>query len=244
MRVYRARAGECGSAVLLAVMVLGCVLAASAGLMTLSASDRAMSANFRDDARVAYAADAIGAYVVGALKRAGGFGAALQADARSGLSDSSRVVRTSWGNLFDLEQETTTLQERTNRRWPRGGDTPVWRLFAWSALDRLIPAEAAASCPYLAAWVADNPTDGDGDSNLDSDGIVMVRAQARLGRRVRTLELFVTTRAPDSPVSAGHSPAGEDAETTPPGVAQFLPQQDVDSTSAGVVRVMAWREAP
>jgi hypothetical protein len=63
-----------------------------------------------------------------------------------------------------------------------GGDAPVWRLFDYGRLDRLVPASARASPYYLVVWVADDRADGDGDPSVDADGIVVVRAAA-LGPR-------------------------------------------------------------
>jgi len=59
-----------------------------------------------------------------------------------------------------------------------GADSPRWRLFAQASLTSLLPAGAQAQPAYLLVWVADDGLDGDGDPSRDSNGRVLVFAEA------------------------------------------------------------------
>lgn len=238
---------DAGSAVLLAMVVMACMLAAGAGLLSLSATDRAMSANFRDGARIASAADAMASYAVGALGLSGAWAAALQPAGQAAFTESSLLVGTSWGSVLSLPAETADLQQRTNDRWTNGPDTPVWHLFAWGPLHALIPVERAAGSPYVLAWVADNPRDGDGDPAADRDGVLVLRAQARLGALTNTVELFIARGSSDTSVTSESAPPGDGSAGTGSGsMARILPETGgaTSGTTGGGVRVISWRDVP
>jgi hypothetical protein len=72
-----------------------------------------------------------------------------------------------------------------------------WRPFAWQSLAGLLELPNAARF-YLVAWVVDDPDDADGDSSADSNGRIMVRAEAMtaLGAR-KAVEGLLERGAPD-----------------------------------------------
>ena len=86
---------------------------------------------------------------------------------------------------------------RSTETRPWGIANPRWRLFAWGRASALADA-AWVGDPYLLVWVADDPSDADGDPwrdapmGVDGHGVVMIRAQA-LGRRGAraTIEVLV-----------------------------------------------------
>jgi hypothetical protein len=86
----------------------------------------------------------------------------------------------------DLDRQTA------DRPW--GANNPRWRLFAFGPLADLGPSGTAASGPYVAAWVGDDPLDNDGDPLVDGDtaggpnpgrGVVTLVIQAYSGSRAR-----------------------------------------------------------
>jgi hypothetical protein len=235
---------EAGSAIVLTLVVIGCVLTAAAGLLSVATGDHRMAANFQTGTRTRYAAESIAAYAVAALARPGGWDAAL-AGGRAPFAETTTQVQTSWSTALDLAAETAMLQQQANARWGAGPDTPIWQLFASGSLHELLQMEPEFGSPYVAAWIADN-VDGDANPLEDSDGILVVRAEARLGQRVRRVEVFVRRGAQNTFVSTSTSVAAvASADAASTGLAQDLPIQP-DDAAAGEegVRIVSWREVP
>lgn len=244
-RVPGQAVGEQGSTVLIVLLLMACVAAASGGVLVLTTSDRAMAFNFAAQVRTSCAADAMAAYAMASLADGGAWARALQAGGHAPFADESWLVLTSWGRTLAVGEETTALQGRSNRRWPAGSDRPVWHLFAWGSLDRLIAEEPVASAPYVMAWVADNPADGDGDPERDTDGVLMLRAEARLGTFSQAVEVFLRWEPANNSESAApmNEEAGSDSRASP-GMARILPTGGMTVTGGGArVRVLTWRTA-
>jgi hypothetical protein len=93
--------------------------------------------------------------------------------------DSTLTPAAPWGGApLDLRALTMRLQAQSDAVASLGGDAPVWRLFEYGPVDRLVPGVRLASSYYLVAWVADDRADGDGDASTDSNGVVIIRAAA------------------------------------------------------------------
>ena len=90
-------------------------------------------------------------------------------------NDTTPIPPAPWGGSpLDLRQLTVDVGAAADTG---SGDAQVWRLYESGPLPQLIPGVAAGPF-YLAAWVADDGADGDGDPLTDSNGIVAVRAAA------------------------------------------------------------------
>jgi hypothetical protein len=84
------------------------------------------------------------------------------------LVDASLFPRAPWdGSLIDLHAVTATLQGAADAAAPPGSTPPVWRLFDYAPISRLIPASAGRQPWYLAVWTADG-----------GDGVLLVHATA------------------------------------------------------------------
>jgi hypothetical protein len=59
-----------------------------------------------------------------------------------------------------------------------GADSPAWRLFAHAPLQRILPPGLVAPPAYVLIWVADDGGDGDGDPQRDSNGRLLLYADA------------------------------------------------------------------
>ena len=89
--------------------------------------------------------------------------------------DASPTPAAPWGGaLLDLRILTAAV---TAAAGSGTGDPQVWRLYESGSLQALVPGVPAAPC-YIAAWVADDPADGDGAPLLDRNGILAIRAVA------------------------------------------------------------------
>ena len=83
-----------------------------------------------------------------------------------------------------------------------GADSPRWRLFAHARLDGVLPAGTPAPAAYLLVWVADDGLDGDGDASKDSNGSVLVFAEAYGPGGARRAVDGVAARAADGTIRA------------------------------------------
>jgi hypothetical protein len=90
-------------------------------------------------------------------------------------TDATLTPAAPWGGAtLDLRQLTADVEGAADTVI---GDAQVWRLYEFASLSELLGADAASPC-YVAAWVADDAADGDGDPSIDSNGILAVRAVA------------------------------------------------------------------
>jgi hypothetical protein len=81
--------------------------------------------------------------------------------------DSTLAPAAPWGApALDLRALTARLQAESDAAAPGGGPAPIWRLFEYGALTRLIPDAEVRNPYYLVVWVA------------DAAGVVVARAVA------------------------------------------------------------------
>jgi hypothetical protein len=93
--------------------------------------------------------------------------------------------------------EAETMAVGEGREW--GPRNPRWRLFAYGRVADLLPGDPRPPLGYVAAWVADDPLDGDGDPGADAalvsdpgHGVVFVAGRAYgPGTAVRTVQVAV-----------------------------------------------------
>ena len=100
----------------------------------------------------------------------------LSAAAGRAVDDGTGLTRAApWGGaVLDLQMMTEDVAVAANLG---AGDPQLWRLFEYGRFQDLVPGPGAPPW-YLAAWVADDPADGDGDPLTDRNGILAVLAVA------------------------------------------------------------------
>lgn len=154
------------------VMALG-MLATSvaAGLALTSQIERHIAGTYRHTTQLGYLVEGGAERVVAAL------------EAREVWDDvPGSVTVGDVRTTADRDARTVELNRSLAGRFPMGADTPRWRLAATSDEDDVA----------LSVWVADDPADRDGDPGADSNGIVVVRAEARAVRgALRAVEVHV-----------------------------------------------------
>ncbi|HET9013700.1 MAG TPA: hypothetical protein VFN38_17875 [Gemmatimonadaceae bacterium] len=82
------------------------------------------------------------------------------------------------GSSLDLARLTSDRQTASDAFYPAGPNRPVWSLYAHASIARLISGAPGGPDPYVVAWVADDPDETDGDPSRDSNGVILVRAEA------------------------------------------------------------------
>jgi hypothetical protein len=99
--------------------------------------------------------------------------------------DGTRRPQLPGGGSIDLDAATADLQRQTNAEVNLGADTPQWQLFAWGSMADASGAAASSSRAYLAAWVADDAGETDGNPRADRNGRISVHAEAYAGGGMR-----------------------------------------------------------
>lgn len=89
--------------------------------------------------------------------------------APGGLVDPSLAPRSPWDGSMSLDLAALTHQRQaaSDAAAPPGLPGPVWRLFDYGPISRLIPASGARPPFYVAVWAADG-----------ADGLLVLRATA------------------------------------------------------------------
>lgn len=165
------------------------------GLVTLSNTEAAIAANFRAGAEALYAAEAGAEHVVHELQQSAAWSDWLSGAAGSTLTDGTMTPTLPSSRVVSLIGMTSDLQAESDALAQWGPNNPRWRLAAHAPVSRFVAGGSGAST-YVAVWVADDPSEIDGDVWRDANGVVMLRARA-LGRGVasRSVELIVARSA-------------------------------------------------
>lgn len=172
-----------GVALLLVLVFLALFLSVAGALVVITTTESRMSGAARARQEVRGAAEVALEWALQELAVAADWNSIL-----IGATASRLVEPPAAGGVGEwAELELTALTDRLQRdadasnRW--GPDRRVWRLFAAGSLDAVLGRAGVAvggreALPYAVAWVADDPGDGDGDPELDTNGCVTVRAEA------------------------------------------------------------------
>lgn len=205
--------GERGSALLIAVLIVLLLTAAGVALVALTSTETLIGAGYRHAQETAYGAEAAFDRALADLDLIADWSAVLRAppgNVLSSLNDGAVSPPGPDGRPLDLASLTAARQRHGDARDAPaafGADAPQWRLFAHAPIQQLSP-DLAPLPVYLLVWVADDGMDGDGEVERDSNGRVMVFAQAvgsngarravegLVGRREGVLSVLAWRRVP------------------------------------------------
>lgn len=195
MMLYRRRqtaSSERGSALVIALIATVLLSALGVGLVMLTNTEGGIAANYRQGSEMLYAADAAAERVVQDLLLVPRWNDILSGGVQSAFVDDSLTPTTPWGQTLDLAAMTTEVQAQADATNPWGPDNPQWRLFAYGPLAEMAGAGMIQSNAYVVVWMADDPSEADGNPQADTNGVITVLATA-LGSSgtIRTIEVTV-----------------------------------------------------
>jgi hypothetical protein len=217
----RCRCARDAGGVVLMTMILMTVLAAlGVGLISLSGTERAVAGNHQTGIQTLYAAEAIAQHVILELTADRRWSEALSGGWHSSVFAGDHPV-SPWFPSTDLASLTADLQRQTDAESVWAANTPGWRLFASGTLADLTGVAADMAPALLMAWVADDEAEVDGLPVADSNGVIVVRAQALGAGGLRRSVQAVLRQEAGAPPAEGEPPP-----PAPP----------------TVVRVLTWRE--
>lgn len=158
---------ESGTALLIAI-VLATILGVLASVVALTARMEILIAGrFEQGQQLGYAADGALALALADLRSADWTAALGGAQSSFAEGAPDRVVTL-----------TSAIQQAANggRQW--GLNTPQWRLYAWGPVTSWLGEGIIRAPFYAAVWIADDPSDNDGDPVTDANQVIAVYAVA------------------------------------------------------------------
>lgn len=240
--------GDHGGALILVLVLTGLLSALGAGLITLVSTERTIAGNVQFGTNVQYAADAMAERAIADLAQRADWTPVLSGVDRSSFVSASLAPVTSWRVRLDLLQLTADLQRQPTLGGASGANAPIWRLFAWGAMDDLIGGSGRDSQAYLVAWVADDEADQDSDPSADTNGCVQVQVEARgFGGLRKSVRLVLKRSESHSSVTEGGTATGGTADGGDTGdLARDLPEDTgalgPEVRPPGGLRLLSWRD--
>jgi len=232
---------ETGAALWFAIVAMVLLAAAGLGLIGLVDLETRMGSAYAAGTEAFYAADAVLERAVADLVTMDDWSAAIGGLVISPTADGTLQPMLASAERVDLAARTAALQAESRTRSPLGPNTPVWRLFLWGPFTA-IGGGAGDLTTYVAAWVADDRSEVDGNPSLDANRVIVIHAEAfGVGRAHRMLEATIEREpapapgggywlASFAPIRKVSAPAG-----------RMAVRSDIE-TEIGRVRLLAWRE--
>lgn len=148
-------------------------------LVMLTSGETMLTANYRQSQETLYAADAAVERVVQDILTVSQWNdlIATTGNLQSSFTEGSTTVTLPDGTILDLMRERNRLQAETNAANIWGVNNPVWQLYAYGPLANLLP-EGVDSRAYVAVFVADDPSESDGNPASDTNGVLTLHAEA------------------------------------------------------------------
>lgn len=181
-----------GSAVIVALIATVLLSALGLGLIMMTSTEGAIASNYRAGNQTLYAADAAIERVMSDILLTPSWNDILSGQVKSGFLDDTLTPILPSAEQVSLTALTSDVQAASDATAPWGPNNPQWRLFAYGRLSDMAAFNMLNSSEYVVVWVADDPSETDGNPSADSNGVITVLAQA-LGPQgtYRTVEVTV-----------------------------------------------------
>lgn len=197
---------EDGTALVAALTTVTLLAALGGGLLLVVTAEVRIAAMHREGQQAFYAADGMVEFLIADLTGQD-VTAALAGASTSTFVDGPAGERRVGGRTIHLDQLTRIERcgqpDACDAAAIQSTNAPWWQLYAHGTLARMLGVEAPPM--YLVAWVADDPSENDGDSLRDGlpginpgHGVVAIRVHAYGLSAHRRLEVLVGG-LPDQP---------------------------------------------
>lgn len=167
-----------GAALIMALLVVVCLSGIGLGMAAASSAERQIAANARGAASIALAASAVVEGVIAEFAGAPDWTPFVNGTRLSLFTAGSHQVATASRTPLNLDTITAEIQSDAAATYALGANTPLWRLFGWGPLTTLAGLPVGDSGAYVAVWVADDPSDNDGNAAADGNGVIMLHGEA------------------------------------------------------------------
>jgi hypothetical protein len=173
-----------GAAVIIALLTTMLLAGVGAMLITIATTETLISGSLRHSEEAAYAAESAFDRALHDLDTVPDWSVVLlapPANLQASFSDGQENALAPDGRTLNLQQLTLKRQAaslQSSGPTVFGPDAPIWRLFAHAQFSSTLPPGNAAPAAYLVVWLADDGWDGDGEVSADSNGRLLVHAEA------------------------------------------------------------------
>ncbi len=181
---------ERGSALVIALVVTALLAALGAAVTVTANVDASVATTLRIDRELLYAAEAGVERALQDVRQSTHWDDLLVGIQASSFLDPVAIPVLPSGGLLDVPARTAQLQASTP---PLGGNTAHWQVLASGRLADVAGPASVESAAYLVVWVADDPSETDGNPFADTNDVLLVHGEAvGSGGRTRALDVTVT----------------------------------------------------
>jgi hypothetical protein len=176
---------ERGLALIIALMATVLLTGLGMALVLLTNTETMITSNYRDAQETLYAADAGVETAMQDLLLEADWNRVLSGTERSGFFDEAATTTLPDGTRLDLDAARAHLQRQTDDLDLWGANDPQWQWYARGRGANLLPGGDLTSDVYVMVYVADDPSETDGDPSRDANGVLSLRVEAygRAGSR-------------------------------------------------------------
>lgn len=174
---------ERGTALVIALMAMMLLTGLGAVVVMVTNTETRIASNHSTGQEALYAADAAVERIMQDLLMIPRWNDILTGVSKSAFRDGEMTgMKATFGAgsltlCCSASSLTAQLQAATDPDvW--GANTPVWQLFAWGNLMSLLPDASLDSSMYVVVWIADDPAETDDNPQADTNGTLMLRAEA------------------------------------------------------------------
>lgn len=172
---------EQGIALIVALLSMTLLLALGMALVMTTMTESKIASNYTRGSEALYAADAVVERVMDDILTVPDWNNILKGNVQSAfidgppfgqrtLPDGTKIDLTEATNLVRCGKtatcsDTDITTSTPDRPW--GANNPRWQLYAYGPLSDMLPTGTINSNMYVIAWIADDPSEDDGDALTD-----------------------------------------------------------------------------
>jgi hypothetical protein len=172
----RSESGIALIVVLLSTMLLTALVLS---LVMVTSGETMLTANYRHSQEALYGADAAIERVVQDILTVSQWDQLISAagNLQSSFTEGPTTISLPDGTTIDVNRERDRLQAQTDAMNLWGPDNPRWQVYAYGPLSAILP-DGVDSRVYVAVFIADDPSESDGNPTVDANGVLTLHAEA------------------------------------------------------------------
>ena len=225
-RTFAPLSDEKGIALIVSLMAMMLMMALGMALVLTTTTETKIASNYRDGSEALYAADAAVERVMQDLLTVPDWNSILGGTVTSSFVDGPAAGTRNLpdGTVLDLSEATNMvrcgqietcsdaqLTAITPER-PWGTNNPRWQLYAYGPMEDMLPTETINSRMYVIVWVADDPSENDGNPLVDGSvatnpgrGVMAMLAHAYGPQGVRRVVEVTAARTDTTEIERGYT---------------------------------------